>query len=77
MWMLFMQPIKLHGMYHAWGLERDPSLIRLWPEIKKRDPTVRVLLAYIVTALLGVMIALFGAFIGEKIQMHRAPARNP
>jgi hypothetical protein len=27
------------------------------------------LLAYIVTALLGVMIALFGAFLGEKLQM--------
>lgn len=29
------------------------------------------LLAYIVTALLGVMISLFGAFLGEKIQMGR------
>lgn len=27
------------------------------------------LLAYIVTALLGVMISLFGAFLGEKVQM--------
>lgn len=34
------------------------------------------LLAYIVTALLGVMIALFGAFIGEKIQMHQTPAKS-
>ncbi|HEY2735355.1 MAG TPA: hypothetical protein VGI70_15265, partial [Polyangiales bacterium] len=33
------------------------------------------LLAYIVTALLGVMIALFGAFIGEKLQMSTRPAR--
>ena len=34
------------------------------------------LLAYIVTALLGVMIALFGAFVGEKIQMSKAaPAK--
>jgi hypothetical protein len=30
------------------------------------------LLAYIVTALLGVMIALFGAFLGEKLQMGSA-----
>ena len=30
------------------------------------------LLAYIVTALLGVMIALFGAFLGEKLQMSHA-----
>jgi hypothetical protein len=34
------------------------------------------LLAYIVTALLGVMIALFGAFLGEKIQMHRPPSKT-
>jgi CDP-diglyceride synthetase len=27
------------------------------------------LLAYIVTAMLGVMLSLFGAFIGEKLQM--------
>jgi DNA-directed RNA polymerase subunit RPC12/RpoP len=33
------------------------------------------LLAYIVTALLGIMISLFGAFLGEKIQMHRSPAK--
>jgi hypothetical protein len=34
------------------------------------------LLAYIVTALLGVMIALFGAFLGEKLQMSsRGPAK--
>ena len=35
------------------------------------------LLAYIVTALLGVMISLFGAFLGEKIQMgsSRGPAK--
>jgi hypothetical protein len=29
------------------------------------------MLAYIVTALLGVMISLFGAFIGEKVQMNK------
>ncbi len=36
------------------------------------------LLAYIVTALLGVMISLFGAFLGEKIQMTsaRGPAKT-
>ena len=33
------------------------------------------LLAYIVTALLGVMISLFGAFVGEKVQMGRGPAK--
>jgi hypothetical protein len=34
------------------------------------------LLAYIVTALLGVMIALFGAFLGEKLQMNsRGPSK--
>jgi hypothetical protein len=34
------------------------------------------LLAYIVTALLGVMIALFGAFLGEKMQMgSRGPVK--
>lgn len=32
------------------------------------------LLAYVVTALLGVMIAMFGAFIGEKLQMSSRPA---
>lgn len=32
------------------------------------------LLAYIVTALLGVMISLFGAFLGEKLQMGSHPA---
>lgn len=31
------------------------------------------LLAYIVTALLGVMISLFGAFLGEKMQMGSRP----
>jgi uncharacterized membrane protein YhdT len=31
------------------------------------------LLAYIVTALLGVMISLFGAFLGEKFQMSTRP----
>lgn len=30
------------------------------------------LLAYLVTGLLGVMLALFGAFLGEKVQMHSA-----
>jgi DNA-directed RNA polymerase subunit RPC12/RpoP/uncharacterized membrane protein YhdT len=36
------------------------------------------LLAYIVTALLGVMISMFGAFLGEKIQMGsaRTPAKT-
>jgi uncharacterized membrane protein YhdT len=35
------------------------------------------LLAYIVTALLGVMIALFGAFLGEKLQMGtRGPTKH-
>jgi uncharacterized membrane protein YhdT len=36
------------------------------------------LLAYIVTALLGVMIALFGAFLGEKLQMSssRSPSKK-
>jgi DNA-directed RNA polymerase subunit RPC12/RpoP len=33
------------------------------------------LLAYIVTALLGVMIALFGAFLGEKLQMSQRPSK--
>jgi uncharacterized membrane protein YhdT len=33
------------------------------------------LLAYIVTALLGVMISLFGAFLGEKMQMGHRPAK--
>ena len=33
------------------------------------------LLAYVVTALLGVMISMFGAFLGEKIQMHKAAAK--
>jgi len=33
------------------------------------------LLAYIVTALLGVMISLFGAFLGEKMQMGQRPAK--
>jgi hypothetical protein len=35
------------------------------------------LLAYIVTGLLGVMIALFGAFLGEKLQMSASgPAKH-
>jgi len=34
------------------------------------------LLAYIVTGLLGVMIALFGAFLGEKVQQNRRPSQN-
>jgi uncharacterized membrane protein YhdT len=33
------------------------------------------LLAYVVTALLGVMFSLFGAFIGEKLQMSSRPAK--
>jgi uncharacterized membrane protein YhdT len=33
------------------------------------------LLAYVVTALLGVMISMFGAFIGEKLQMSARPAK--
>jgi uncharacterized protein len=36
-WMLFMQPLQLHKFFKAWRLERDPSLIRLWPRIKTRD----------------------------------------
>ena len=35
------------------------------------------LLAYIVTALLGVMIALFGAFLGEKMQMGGRGPQKP
>ncbi len=31
------------------------------------------MMAYIVFSILGVMVALFGAFIGEKIQMEKAP----
>jgi hypothetical protein len=43
-WLLFMQPIQLHRLFTAWGFERDPSLLELWPRIKARDPVVRALL---------------------------------
>ena len=45
-----------------------------WTTPEGFQPT---LLAYIITALLGVMFSLFGAFLGEKIQMHssRGPAK--
>lgn len=43
-WMLFMQPIKLHGLYQAWGLEKDHPLLRLWSRIRAKDLIVRTLL---------------------------------
>ena len=33
------------------------------------------MLAYIVCAVMGVMTALFGAFVGEKLQMGQRPRR--
>lgn len=37
------------------------------------EPTM---LAYIICAVMGVMMALFGAFIGEKLQMQKAPLKS-
>ena len=43
-WLLFMQPLQLHRLFTDWGLEEDPSLLRLWPKLKARDPIVLTLL---------------------------------
>ena len=48
------------------------SLVSLRTPSGAFEPT---LLAYIVCAVMGVMTALFGAFIGEKLQMTKAAAK--
>ena len=40
-WLLLMQPLKLHRLLLAWGLEGDPSLIKLWPRVISGDPAAR------------------------------------
>ena len=54
-WLLFMQPTALYRMYRAWGLEGDPSLIRLWRSSRARSPVVRALMARYALLLLVVM----------------------
>ena len=44
-WLLFMQPLRLHRMFMAWGLERDPSLWTLRHRLRDGDPVVRRLVA--------------------------------
>ncbi|HYO71314.1 MAG TPA: hypothetical protein VEU33_35075 [Archangium sp.] len=39
-WLLFMQPYQLNRLFREWGLQDDPSLLRLWPRIKTRDPII-------------------------------------
>ena len=63
-WLLFLQPLVLHKLFKAWGLDDDPSLIRLWPRIKARDPVVLGLLrrwatwVFVVTPALALALAL-------------------
>jgi hypothetical protein len=40
-WLLFMQPLKLHRMLAAWGLEGDPSLWRLRDRWRAGDRQLR------------------------------------
>src|ERR1041384_2707340 len=54
-WLLFMQPSELHRLYQAWGLERDPSLLKLWRLGRRRDPVVRTLIARYALLLLIIM----------------------
>ncbi len=41
-WLLFMQPLRLHQMLRAWGLEGDKSLVRIWP--RRKEPNIRLFL---------------------------------
>jgi hypothetical protein len=42
-WMLFMQPIRLHHMFAAWGLKGDPPLWRLLRRQQMGDRVARIL----------------------------------
>src|SRR5690349_10001225 len=57
-WLVFMQPIQLRPPFMAWGLEKDPSLFKLWPRIRARDPVVLALLARWALLLFVVMPAI-------------------
>jgi hypothetical protein len=43
MWLLFMQPIKLHYMLKAWGLERNTSIWMLRHRLRQGDQYARTL----------------------------------
>lgn len=46
-WMLFMQPLRLHRLHRALGLEdernADPSLLKLWPRLRGGDSSLALL----------------------------------
>lgn len=53
-WLLFMQPLRLQGLFRAWGLgEKDPSLLELRPWTRTRD-------AFVVTLVRRLGAILFG-----------------
>lgn len=64
LWLLFMQPLTLHRMFLAWGLEGDPSWWSLRSRLGRDDPIVRrlwrqvIIQQLVVTPLLTVTIAL-------------------
>ncbi len=53
-WFLFMQPLTLHRMEHAWGF-CTPSLIKLWQGARKGDLAARALMTRYGRMLLVVM----------------------
>ncbi|HZH75006.1 MAG TPA: hypothetical protein VEY88_03170, partial [Archangium sp.] len=59
-----MQPLQLYRLFTNWGLERDPSLLRLWPRLKARDPIVLALLGRWALLLLVCMPAVTFAIAG-------------
>lgn len=56
-WLLFMQPITLHNMQRAWGLDGDPPLIRFWRLARTATPAGRTLLGRYAFLLLVLMPA--------------------
>lgn len=54
-WLLFMQPLTLHRLFAAWGMEDDPSLWKLRGRLREGDLVARALVARLGGWLLLVM----------------------
>lgn len=52
MWLLFMQPLKLHDMLKVWGLEKDPSFWSLRRRWFSGEGTIRSLVRHLILILM-------------------------
>jgi hypothetical protein len=60
--LLFMQPIQLHRLLAAWGMKNDPSLLKLVPRLRAREPIALAIVGRLAVCLLvGMPVVTFVA----------------